>query len=144
MAAEALRAKENRRSFGAGTSVDYPFLILVLLALAVGLTMLYSASYAQSEYDTGYASSTRYLQKQAICAGIGLAAMFVFSRLPAELWYRLAWPLYALSIILLLGVLVVGESVNGARRWINVAGIQCQPSELARFTMRLLFFILTR
>ena len=144
MAAEALRAKENRRSFGAGTSVDYPFLILVLLALAVGLTMLYSASYAQSEYDTGYASSTRYLQKQAICAGIGLAAMFVFSRLPAELWYRLAWPLYALSIILLLGVLVVGESVNGARRWINVAGIQFQPSELAKFTMILLFGRLTR
>ena len=35
MAAEALRAKENRRSLGAGPSVDYPFLILVLLALAM-------------------------------------------------------------------------------------------------------------
>lgn len=144
MAAEALRAKENRRSLGAGPSVDYPFLILVLLALAVGLTMLYSASYAQSEYDTGYHSSTRYLQKQAICAGIGLVAMFVFSCLPAELWYRLAWPLYGLSIVLLLSVLVVGESVNGARRWINVAGIQFQPSELAKFTMILLFGRLTR
>lgn len=144
MAAEALRAKENRRSLGAGPSVDYHFLILVLLALAVGLTMLYSASYAQSEYDTGYHSSTRYLQKQAICAGIGLVAMFVFSCLPAELWYRLAWPLYGLSIVLLLSVLVVGESVNGARRWINVAGIQFQPSELAKFTMILLFGRLTR
>ena len=144
MAAVSLRAKENRRSLGAESSVDYPFLILVLLALAVGLTMLYSASYAQSEYDTGYHSSTRYLQKQAICAGIGLVAMFVFSCLPAELWYRLAWPLYGLSIVLLLSVLVVGESVNGARRWINVAGIQFQPSELAKFTMILLFGRLTR
>ena len=144
MAAVSLRAKENRRPLGAESSVDFPFLILVLLALAVGLTMLYSASYAQSEYDTGYSSSTRYLQKQAICAGIGLVALYVFSRLPAELWYRLAWPLYGLSIVLLLSVLVVGESVNGARRWINVAGVQFQPSELAKFTMILLFGRLTR
>lgn len=144
MAAGNLRAKENRRKLGAAPGVDYPFLILVLLALAVGLAMLYSASYAQSEYDTGYVSSTRYLQKQAVCAVIGLAAMAVFSRLPAELWYRLAWPLYGISILLLLSVLVVGESVNGARRWINVAGIQFQPSELAKFTMILLFGRLTR
>ena len=53
MAAEkTLYAKEDRRNF-ARTSVDIPFLILVLLLLAVGLVMLYSASYAQSEYDTG-------------------------------------------------------------------------------------------
>ena len=141
-----LHAKENRPAgtFRKGEGMDLPFLILVLLLLTVGLTMLYSASYAQSEYDTGYHSSTRYLQKQAICAGIGLVAMFVFSCLPAELWYRLAWPLYGLSIVLLLSVLVVGESVNGARRWINVAGIQFQPSELAKFTMILLFGRLTR
>ena len=144
MAAGNMRAKENRRRLNAAPGVDYPFLILVLAALAVGLAMLYSASYAQSEYDTGYVSSTRYLQKQAACAVIGLAAMAVFSRLPAELWYRLAWPLYGISILLLLSVLVVGESVNGARRWINVAGIQFQPSELAKFTMILLFGRLTR
>ena len=144
MAAGNLRAKENRRRLNAAPGVDYPFLILVLAALAVGLAMLYSASIAQSEYDTGYVSSTRYLQKQAVCAVIGLAAMAVFSRLPAELWYRLAWPLYGISILLLLSVLVVGESVNGARRWINVAGIQFQPSELAKFTMILLFGRLTR
>ena len=144
MAAGNLRAKENRRRLDAVPGVDYPFLILVLLALAVGLTMLYSASFAQSEYDTSYVSSTRYLQKQAICAVIGLVAMAAFSRLPAELWYRLAWPLYGISILLLLSVLVVGESVNGARRWINVAGIQFQPSELAKFTMILLFGRLTR
>ena len=111
-----LHAKEDRRFSGA--SVDIPFLILILLLLAVGLAALYSASYAQSEYDTGYAISTKYLQKQAVCAGIGLAAMYFFSRIPAMLWYRLAWPLYGVSILLLLSVLVIGEEVNGARRWI--------------------------
>lgn len=136
-------AKEDRRAMR-GETVDIPFLILILLLLLVGLTMLYSASYAQSAYDTGYEVTTRYLQKQAVCAGIGLAAMYAFSRIPAALWYRLAWPLYGISIVLLLSVLVIGEEVNGARRWINLAGIQFQPSEIAKFTMILLFARLTR
>ena len=136
-------AKEDRRAIR-GETVDIPFLILILLLLLVGLTMLYSASYAQSAYDTGYEVTTRYLQKQAVCAGIGLAAMYAFSRIPAALWYRLAWPLYGISIALLLSVLVIGEEVNGARRWINLAGIQFQPSEIAKFTMILLFARLTR
>ena len=137
-----LYAKENRRSRGA--TVDIPFLILILLLLAVGLVMLYSASYAQSEYDTGYESSTRYLQKQALCAAIGLVAMWIFSRIPTDFWYRLAWPLYGVSIVLLLSVLVIGQEVNGAKRWISIAGIQFQPSEVAKFTMILLFARLTR
>jgi cell division protein FtsW len=105
--------------------------------------MLYSASYAQSEYDTGYEISTRYLQKQAICAAIGLMAMYAFSRLPARFWYVMAWPLYGVSIVLLLSVLVIGEEVNGAKRWIHIAGIQFQPSEVAKFAQILLFARLT-
>ena len=143
-AGRTLYAKEDRRRFGAGESVDYPFLFFVLLLLAIGLIMLYSASSAQSEYDTGYAISTKYLQKQAVCAVLGLIGMYVFSRIPAEFWLKFAWPLYGISIAMLLLVLVVGESVNGARRWINIAGIQFQPSEIAKFTMILLFAKLTR
>ena len=142
----ALHAKEERRLLPkrAGNTVDYPFAFLVLLLLTVGLTMLYSASYAQSEYDTGYQISTKYLQKQGACALIGLAAMFFFSRIPARAWYQLAWPLYGVSIVLLLSVLVIGQEVNGAKRWINLAGIQFQPSEVAKFTMIVLFARLTR
>ncbi len=139
-----LHAKENRRRHPAGDTVDYPFLILVLLLLAVGLTMLYSASSAQSEYDTGYAISTKYLQKQGVCAAVGLLAMYAFSRIPVKLWYRLAWWLYGAGIVLLLLVLVAGQEVNGARRWITIAGIQFQPSEVAKFTMIVLFARLTR
>ena len=129
-----LRTKEDRRC-AAPRTVDIPFLVLVLLLLAVGLAMLYSASYAQSLFDTGYQSSLRYLQKQGICALLGLGAMWLFSRLPADIWCRLAWPIYGVSVVLLLSVLVAGETVNGAKRWINIAGIQFQPSEIAKFAM---------
>ncbi|MBE6947255.1 MAG: putative lipid II flippase FtsW [Ruminococcaceae bacterium] len=143
MAAGKLYAKEDRR-FSVGATVDIPFLLLTLLLLAVGLVMLYSASSAQSMYDTGYTISTKYLQKQAVCAAIGLLCMWVFSRIPASFWFKFAWPLYGISIVMLLLVLVVGESVNGARRWINIAGLQFQPSEIAKFTMILLFAKLTK
>ena len=141
-----LRAKDDRplKFFSRAERMDTPFLILLLVLLVVGLGMLYSASSAQSQYDTGYTESARYLQKQAACAVIGLAAMFVLSRIRPEFWYKMAWPLYGISILLLLMVLFFGQSVNGARRWINIAGLQFQPSEIAKFTMILLFARLTR
>ena len=138
-----LYAKEDRR-LRTVKSVDIAFLVLVLLLLTVGLVMLYSASFAQSRYDTSYESSTRYLQKQGLCAAIGLGCMWAFSCIPAKLWMRLAWPVYWVSIGLLLCVLFMGQSVNGARRWINIAGIQFQPSEIAKFAVILLFARLTR
>ena len=143
MAAGKLYAKEDRR-VSAGETVDIPFLILLLLLLAVGLLMLFSASSAQSQYDTGYTISSKYLQKQAVCAGLGLICMWIFSRIPARFWLKFAWPLYFVSILMLLMVLVVGESVNGAKRWINIAGLQFQPSEIAKFTLIVLFAKLTR
>ena len=145
--AKALRlsAKENRPpDLRAGEQVDFPFLCLILLLLTLGLTMLWSASFPQSEYDTGYLDSGRYLRRQALCAVIGVAAMWFFSRIPAAVWYRLAWPLYGISILLLLSVLVIGQEVNGAKRWISIAGIQFQPSEVAKFAQILLFARLTR
>ena len=146
MVMRTAHTKEERRSVlhRTGEKVDIPFLLILLLLLAVGLIMLYSASYAQSEYDTGYTDSTRYLQKQGVCALIGLAAMALLSRVPPQLWLRLAWPLYWVSIGLLLCVLLFGQSVNGAQRWINIAGLQFQPSEIAKFTMILLFARLTK
>ena len=143
---KSMHAKENRRLRipPAEDSVDIPFLIILLGLLVLGLLMLYSASCAQSMFDTAYASSTRYLQRQGFCALLGLGTMATFSRLPARLWYRAAWPLYGISILLLLSVLLFGQSVNGAKRWVSIGGIQFQPSEIAKFTLILLFARLTR
>ena len=136
-------AKDAPAGARRGRSVDPIFLCLSLILLSLGLIMLYSASSAQSMYDTGYTVSTKYLQKQAICALLGLGAMWLFSRIEPEFWRRTAWGIYAISIVLLLAVLVVGQSVNGARRWINIGGIQFQPSEIGKFAVILVFSRLT-
>lgn len=145
-AGKTLYAKANRRLHGlqTGESIDIPFFLILMTLLAVGLTMLYSASFAQSQYDTGYTVSTRYLQKQGLCALVGIAAMVILSRIPPDFWLRAAWPLYGVSIVLLLSVLLFGQSVNGARRWISIAGLQFQPSEIAKFTLIVLFARLTK
>ena len=139
-----LHGKEDRFWCPKGEGIDRPFLIILLALLAIGLGMLYSASSAQSLYDTRYTVSTRYLQKQAACALLGLGAMWVCSRIEPSFWLKAAWPLYGISIALLLGVLLFGQSVNGAKRWINIAGLQFQPSEIAKFTLILLFARLTK
>ena len=139
-----LHGKEDRFWCPKGEGIDRPFLFILLALLAVGLGMLYSASSAQSLYDTRYTVSSRYLQKQAACAVIGLGAMWLCSRIEASFWLKAAWPLYGISIALLLGVLLFGQSVNGAKRWINIAGLQFQPSEIAKFTLILLFARLTK
>ena len=96
-----LFAKEDRRWDG-GEKADPVFWVILLLVLLVGLTMLYSASYAQSLYDTGYRTSAFYLGKQAVCALIGLAAMWGISRIPAEFWLFLKTPiLFRCSAILM-------------------------------------------
>lgn len=146
MQRRSLYAKEDRPSLlrRQDAGIDIPFLVLLLTLLVLGLTMLYSASCVQSAYDTGYRTTTLYLRKQLVCAVIGLLAFFLFSRVPTAVWHNLSWLLYGISIVLLLCVLVAGEEVNGARRWITIAGIQFQPSEIAKFTMILVFSRLTR
>ncbi len=140
-----LYTKEERSAYvQRGARVDIWFLVLLMLLLGIGLLMLYSASSAQSAYDTGYTDTTKYLVKQGICAVIGLVAMFFCSRISADFWLKMAWPLYMISIVLLLSVLLFGTSVNGAKRWISIGGLQFQPSEIAKFTMILLFARLTK
>ena len=108
---------------------------LTVLLLSFGLVFLYSASSVlalrQSFPDTYYALN------QAAGAGIGLACLMVCAWLPYRIWERCAWPLLALSILgLALVILPWTESIapetNGARRWLLVAGISIQPSEIAK------------
>ena len=143
MEKRVFHAKEDPAR-GRVNSVDPVFLILVLALLVLGLTMLWSASSAQSRFDSNYTTSTRYLQKQAVCAVLGLGCMAAFSRVQVDLWRRFAWHIYLIAIVLLLAVLAVGESVNGARRWVSIAGIQFQPSEIAKFAVIVTFARLSR
>jgi len=126
----------RERSTGA---LDTPFLVLVVLLLILGLVMMFSASYARANWDTDGRNSAFYFVRQAIFAAGGLAIMLVVGRLNYFIWYRTALLILIGSLILLALVPVIGVTVNGAKRWISIAGIRFQPSELAKLGMILAF-----
>jgi len=109
-------------------------LTLVTLALvAFGLVMVYSATSAPAalgDGDPGY-----YLKKQGVYALAGLVLLVLASRTPYRSLRHLAPTLIVASLVLLVAVLVVGQAVNGARRWLTFGPAVFQPSELAKVSL---------
>ncbi len=117
--------------------MDLPFLILVLILVAAGLIVLFSASYAVGMYRRG--DPYTYIRPQLLFAGIGLCAMYVASRIDYHIYHKLAWPILGVALILLALVLVMPE-YNGCKRWIVLPGLgTLQPSEIAKFAVVLVF-----
>jgi len=107
-------------------------LVLVTLALtAFGLVMVYSATSARA-VDGGNGRPMEYLTRQALFAGIGLAFLLVAKRTPYTFWRRIAPSFLVVSLVMLAGVLLVGQRVNGARRWVPFGPFAFQPSEVAK------------
>jgi rod shape determining protein RodA len=122
------------RAFAAGgvaRSWDWP-LILVTCALTAGGTLLVWAATEPSLRAAGL-DPHAYLKKAMLWAALGLILMFVTSALDYRRIRRAAPVLYGLSLLLLLAVLAVGQSVNGAKAWIALpGGFQVEPSEFAK------------
>ena len=122
-------------SIGRG-SIDVPFLLLVLLLLAIGVVMVLSASFARAYYSAATKhTATYYFTRQLFFAVTGVAIMLLASRFPIGFYRRFALLLVGFSLVMLLLVLVGGERVNGARRWFKIGSITFQPSEIAKIAV---------
>jgi cell division protein FtsW len=109
-------------------------LILVTLALvAFGMVMVYSATSASAAIGGG--NSAYYLKRQTIYALLGVALLLVARRWSYRSLRKVAPALVLGSLFLLLLALAAGQSVNGARRWIQLGGATFQPSELAKLAV---------
>ena len=116
-------------------AVDKWMLLAIVALLAVGLTMVLSTSYLYSQER--YGDGTYFFRKQMIAMGAGALALIACAMIPSALYRKFAYPLLALSFIILSLVLVPGVGVNrgGARRWIMFPGFAFQPSELAKLAL---------
>ena len=114
--------------------LDSHILVLVTLGLtAFGLVMVYSATSAPAAIGGG--DSIFYLKRESIYAAIGVALLIVASRIDYRSLRALAPIMMVTSFGLCLAVLVLGQQVNGARRWIGVGPFAFQPSELAKLSL---------
>jgi len=115
-------------------SLESQLLVLVPLALtAFGLVMVYSATSASAALGNG--NPVGYLERQGTYAVIGLVLLFVAARSDYRALKHLAPSLVVIALTLCAAVLVVGERINGARRWIGAGPAAFQPSEIAKLAL---------
>ncbi len=121
-------------------SMDTAFLLIVLVLLAFGLIMVFSASYAYALNYEG--DSFYYIKRQGLFAILGVVGMLVISRIDYRLFKKF-WPvIYVIGLVLLVCVFVPGLSVStdtGVSRWVGVGSFTFQPSEFAKFSVIVTF-----
>ena len=120
--------------------MDTAFLLIVLVLLAFGLIMVFSASYAYALNYEG--DSFYYIKRQGLFAVLGVIGMLVISRIDYR-FFKKFWPvIYGIGIALLVCVFVPGLSVStetGVSRWVGVGSFTFQPSEFAKFAVIVTF-----
>ena len=120
-------------------SIDKNLLFLILAFVVIGLIVVADASAPQALNNFG---DKFFLFKQQLeWAGIGVVALFITSKIKYTFWEKLATPLFFVSIIFLLLVLLshVGFSALGARRWLFLGPVNFQPSELVKIAICIYF-----
>ncbi|MDD5027971.1 MAG: putative lipid II flippase FtsW [Rhodoferax sp.] len=127
-------------SMGRAQGYDQALVWVCVVLLLWGLVMVYSASIAlpQNPRFARY-TPTYFLARHAMWLLLALLAALLTYTVPMAVWERSARPLFLLSLLLLVLVLIphVGKVVYGARRWIGVGPMSFQPSELAKLTVLL-------
>ncbi|MCE5312453.1 MAG: putative lipid II flippase FtsW [Nitrospiraceae bacterium] len=122
---------------------DKWIVVLLILLIIIGLTAVYSSTSVLSpdlvdKYKKKGVELTQffYLKRQLFTLMLGIIAMLVAYRLPADLLKKLSIPMLAVSMVCLLLVFTpLGVSAGGARRWLRLWPSVFQPSELVKLSM---------
>lgn len=117
------------------TTPDFILIIVTLTLLAVGLTMVYSASAIWAEYK--FNDSFFFAKRQMLFAVVGIVAMFFIMNIDYWTWRTWAKIIIIVCFVLLILVLIpgIGNVRNGSRSWIGVGAFSIQPSEFMKLAM---------
>lgn len=137
MVITSIETRPRRRApqgiFGVIASVDITLVVTTLVVAGLGVVMVYTATRGgllAAGFDTHY-----YLKRQAIWVAIGIAGMLTLAFLDYRRLEQVAWLIYGLMVLALIGVFVAGHHTLGSQRWYSIAGQQIQPSEFAVLAM---------
>lgn len=106
--------------------INWGLVLLIIAFASIGFTALYSA--AGGDFEP-------WAEKQMVRFSIFLVGMIVLALIDIRIYYRLAYPVYLVCLVLLLYVEVMGHIGMGAQRWINFGFIQLQPSEMMKIAV---------
>ena len=135
-----MKKKKKRREKNQIQYFDYGLLIIVIMLLAFGLVMLYSTSAynATLRFD----DPTHYVKRQLVAMVIGFVGMGFFIKVDYRVWRVFTYLLCIASFVLCVLVIFAGNAKYGQSRWFSVAGINVQPSEIAKIAVILLMALL--
>lgn len=117
--------------------MDRTLFMVTIVLLAVGIAMVYSASFAKSLDDAG--DPLYFFKRQLLWAMLGVPVMWVFSHIEYVYWWRAARAALYSALFLLVVVLLVGVARGGAERWIDFGFFSFQPSEWTKYALVIYF-----
>lgn len=108
---------------------------IAVLLTVLGLVMVLSASSVEA-YADGKSAYSLFIQ-QAGMAAFGAVLFYIALRIPLRVLRRVSFPVFALSVVLLVLVLIpgIGTKVSGSRRWFDLGLVSVQPSEIVKVTL---------
>ncbi len=112
-------------------SIDWLTLVLYFVFVIGGLLCIYASVYRE-EYPMIYDTNMNY-GKQLIWIGLSVFIGILILFVDEKFFYAFAYPIYGISIFLLIAVLIIGTTVKGSSSWIEIAGFRMQPAEFAKF-----------
>lgn len=119
---------------------DYSLLLSIIILVTFGLIMIYSASSFSAQLE--FKDSAYYIKRQGFFTILGFIAMFVVSNIDYHRILKFDKAIYALSVILLIAVFVVGVERNGKKRWLKFGPVTIQPAEIAKLALILCMSVL--
>lgn len=109
---------------------DWSILVVTLVICAIGLALILSATYGGTHEGLH--------RKQVLWIAVGLGLMLLVLTVDYHFWVEFSGYFYLLSIAVLVGVLIFGKTISGARSWIPLGFFNFQPSEMVKITTALL------
>lgn len=115
--------------------MDRTVLVVTYALILMGVIMVFSASGVMAEKR--YGDSMFFLKRQLLWLTLGIMVLHGVARREYDVWKTLTPYVLGLTVVLLIVVLipVLGTQVNGARRWLRLAGFSVQPGELAKLSV---------
>ena len=130
MTASALtRPGERDRLIIKFAEIDWTFCLVLCLIAGTGALIMFSAA------DLSW---TPWAAEHLLRFAIFFVLMIILAMCPLTLWFQVAYPVYIVALILLLGVEFFGDISKGARRWLDLGITRIQPSELMKIALPLM------
>ncbi|QQS29754.1 MAG: rod shape-determining protein RodA [Sphingobacteriales bacterium] len=113
------------------TNIDWVLVFTYLLLVTIGWLAIYTADYKEQHPEIYYLGSN--YGKQLLWIGVALLVGLCIQILDSRFYTAFAYPIYALSLLSLLVVLLIGTNISGSKSWIKLGFFNVQPAEFAKF-----------